>query len=344
MECNELLECVRPKLRDGNRLPCPDFDALFGTRSGQEQEQLLADLAAQGILVGEPEEAPSARKAPRRHMDSFSAGELWSMTNEQLCVLAQQGDADAMDILTRKTMRFVHLMARRVPQLFAHTCLTEEDNFQNGILGLATAVQRFDALQGYRFLTYAAYWIRQTILREAVNTGLAVRIPVHYFDTLCRVRVICAGCQQLSGAALQQAVAEAETASGHPCTVEQARRYLADMSVYLNITSLNLMIGEGYDTELSALIADDASPAPEELAETHDTVRLVRQMLDQLSPRENLVLRLRYGIPDGYCRTLDEIGGQLGVTRERVRQIQCAAERHLRQKMLKCSYQSLLAA
>lgn len=88
-------------------------------------------------------------------------------------------------------MLFVHLMARRVPQLLSYTCLTEEDNFQNGILGLATAVQRFNALQDYHFLTYAAYWIRQTILREAVNTGLTVRIPVHYFDTLCRVRVIC---------------------------------------------------------------------------------------------------------------------------------------------------------
>lgn len=90
-------------------------------------------------------------------------------------------------------------MARRVPQLLAHSCLTEEDNFQNGILGLFTAIQRFDALQGYSFLTYAAYWIRQSILREAINTGLTVRIPVHYFDTLCRVRVVCTTCMQLDG-------------------------------------------------------------------------------------------------------------------------------------------------
>ena len=83
-------------------------------------------------------------------------------------------------------------------------CLTEEDNFQNGILGLFTAVQRFDALQGYSFLTYAAYWIRQSILREAINTGLTVRIPVHYFDTLCRVRVVCSTCMQLDGPDLWQ--------------------------------------------------------------------------------------------------------------------------------------------
>lgn len=344
MERNALLEYVRPHLQDSNRLSCPDFEALFGSFALQEQEQLLADLAVQGILVGEPEESSSALKSSHRRMGSFSTRQLWSMTNEQLCVLAQQGDSNAMDILTRKTTRFIHLMARHVPQLFAHTCLTEEDNFQNGILGLTTAVQHFDALRGYRFLTYATYWIRQTILREAVNTGLSVRIPVHYFDTLCRVRVICVGCPQLSGTALLQAIAEAETSSGHPCTIEQARRYLADMSVYLNITSLNLMIGEDYDTELSELIADDVTPAPEELVEEHDTVQLVRQMLDRLSPRESTVLRLRYGIPDGYCLTLEEVGEQLGITRERVRQIQCKAERHLRRMIIKRSYQSLLAA
>lgn len=330
MERNALLELVRPHLLDGNCLPCADFDRLFGSCPQTEQEQLLAELAAQGILVGDAEDSLLVRQATLHHTGSFSTRQLWSMTNEQLCVLAQQGDADAMDILTRKTMRFVHLMARRVPQLFAHTCLTEEDNFQNGILGLNIAIQRFDALQGCRFLTYAGCWIRQTILREAINTGLTVRIPVHYFDTLCRVRVVCASCPQENGTALWQAIADAETRSGHSCTVEQARRYLADMSVYLNITSLNLMIGEGYDTELSTLIADDTAPAPEELAEQHETVQLVRRLLAQLSPRESTVLRLRYGIPDGRCRTLEEVGAQLGVTRERVRQIQCAAERHLR--------------
>lgn len=344
MERNALLEYVHAHLQGGNLLPCADFEALFDSCSVQEQEHLLADLAAQGVLVGEKETFLHTRKPVTRCVNGFTTRQLWSMTNEQLCVLAQQGNADAMDILTRKNISFVHLMARKVPQLFAHTCLSEEDNFQNGILGLTTAVQRFDALQGYRFLTYAAYWIRQSILREAINTGLTVRIPVHYFDTLCRVRMICADCQQLNGNALLQAIAKTETANGHSCTIEQARRYLSDMSVYLNIASLNMMIGEDYDTELASLIADDTTPAPEELAEQRETVQLVRQMLDQLSPRESTVLRLRYGIPDGYCHTLDQVGAQLGVTRERVRQIQCKAERRLRQMMSRRSYRDFLAA
>lgn len=330
MERNELLELVRPQLQSGNRLTYSDFDLLFGNFPTQDQEQFLADLTALGILIGRQEAPRSGRKAVNRYTNGFPTKQLQGMTNEQLCMLAQQGNADAMDILTRKTMRFVHLMAQRVPQLFAHTCLTDEDNFQNGILGLNRAIQRFDATLGYRFLTYAAYWIRQSILLEAINTGLTVRIPVYYFETLCRVRVICTRFLHLNGFALWNVIAKEEIYSGHPCTVEQARTYLADMSVYLNITSLNLMIGEDYDTELSTVIIDNASPSLEELVEQHESVQIVRSMLDRLSSRESLVLRLRYGIPDGRCHTLDEVSVQLGITRERVRQIQHKAECHLR--------------
>ena len=266
-------------LTNGNHLSAQGFEALFGSCSQQEQEHLLAELAGIGILVDTSAAIPSSRKAASFCRSDFTSKQLWSMTNEQLCVLAQQGDESAKEILVRKTAGFVHLMARRVPQLLAHSCLTEEDNFQNGILGLFTAIQRFDALQGYSFLTYAAYWIRQSILREAINTGLTVRIPVHYFDTLCRVRVVCTTCMQLDGPDLWHAIAEAEASSGHSCTVEQARRYLSDMLVYLNVTSLNLMVGEIHDTELAELLADDISPDPVDTVSENETVQEVRLLL-----------------------------------------------------------------
>lgn len=157
MEYNAVLNRVRPMLTNGNHLSAQGFEALFGSCSQQEQEHLLAELAGIGILVDTSAAIPSSRKAASFCRSDFTSKQLWSMTNEQLCVLAQQGDESVKDILVRKTAGFVHLMARRVPQLLAHSCLTEEDNFQNGILGLFTAVQRFDALQGYSFLTYAAY-------------------------------------------------------------------------------------------------------------------------------------------------------------------------------------------
>ena len=344
MDYNALLNRVRPMLMNGNCLSAQNFEALFGACSQQEQEHLLAELTGLGILVETRTTMPSSRKTISFYRSDFTSKQLWSMTNEQLCVLAQQGDASAKDILVRKTASFVHLMARRVPQLLAHSCLAEEDNFQNGILGLFTAIQRFDALQGYSFLTYAAYWIRQSILREAINTGLTVRIPAHYFDTLCRVRIVCTTCMQLDGPDLWRAIATAETDSGHPCTAEQARRYLNDMLVYLNITSLNLMVGESHDTELAELLADDVSPDPVDTVSENETVQEVRILLSRLPEREATVLRLRYGIPDDRCRTLDEIGAQLGVTRERVRQIQVRAERRLREMLKHRSSFALLAA
>ena len=328
MDYNAVLNRVRPMLTNGNHLSAQGFDALFGSCSQQEQEYLLAELAGLGILVDTSAAIPSSRKATSFCRSDFTSKQLWSMTNEQLCVLAQQGDESAKDILVRKTAGFVHLMARRVPQLLAHSCLTEE----------------FDALQGCSFLTYAAYWIRQSILREAISTGLTVRIPVHYFDTLCRVRVVCSTCMQLDGPDLWHAIAEAEASSGHPCTVEQARRYLSDMLVYLNVTSLNLMVGESHDTELAELLADDVSPDPVDTVSENETVQEVRLLLSQLPERESTVLRLRYGIPDDRCRTLDEIGAQLGVTRERVRQIQVRAERHLREMLKRRSSFALFAA
>ena len=149
---------------------------------------------------------------------------------------------------------------------------------------------------------------------------------------------------QLDGPDLWRAIAEAETGSGHPCTVEQARRYLSDMLVYLNVTSLNLMVGESHDTELAELLADDISPDPVDTVSENETVQEVRLLLSQLPERESTVLRLRYGIPDDRCRTLDEIGAQLGVTRERIRQIQVRAERHLREMLKRRSSSTLFAA
>lgn len=344
MDHTTLLNRVHPLLTNGNCLSAQSFEALFGTCSQQEQERLLAELTGLGVLVDANAAMPRSRKAISFCRSDFTSKQLWSLTNEQLCVLAQQGDERAKEILVRKTAGFVHLMARRVPQLLAHSCLTEEDNFQNGVLGLFTAIQRFDALQGYSFLTYAAYWIRQSILREAINTGLTVRIPVHYFDALCRVRVICATCMQLEGPALWRAIAEAETHSGHPCTVEQARRCLNDMNVILNVSSLNLMVGESRDTELAELLADDVSPDPADTVSENETIQEVRMLLSQLPERESIVLQLRYGIPDDRCRTLDEIGAQLGVTRERVRQIQMRAERRLRELLKRRSSCSFCAA
>ena len=116
MDYNAVLNRVRPMLTNGNHLSAQDFEALFGSCSQQEQEHLLAELAVIGILVDTSAAIPSSRKAASFCRSDFTSKQLWSMTNEQLCVLAQQGDESAKEILVRKTAGFVHLMARRIPQ------------------------------------------------------------------------------------------------------------------------------------------------------------------------------------------------------------------------------------
>ena len=113
MDYNAVLNRVRPMLTNGNHLSAQGFEALFGSCSQQEQEHLLAELAVLGILVDTSTAIPSSRKAASFCRSDFTSKQLWSMTNEQLCVLAQQGDESAKEILVRKTAGFVHLMARR---------------------------------------------------------------------------------------------------------------------------------------------------------------------------------------------------------------------------------------
>ena len=323
---------ISPLLFDGNCVRSSSLESMFCRVSEQEHEELLAMLAEAGIricLPGEPEgdspdgEAASAAPAARAAACSagFSAAQLQGMSNEQLCMLAQHGDADANAMLCRKTSRFVHKMAQRVPCLLSSSSLTEEDAFQNGQLGLQDAVERFDASTGCSFLTYAAYWIRQRILREAICTGFPVRLPVHYFDTLCRIRSHCSAREQLHGPALWQSIAEAEKACGHSCTAEDVRRYLNDMAVYLNISSLDQTVDEEGLTPRGDLLPDRTAEDPADAADTHAMQYAVRKAVTALPPRERDVLVLRFGIG---CvpQTLEEIGARLGVTRERVRQIQ----------------------
>ena len=119
MDYNAVLNRVRPMLTNGNHLSAQGFDALFGSCSQQEQEHLLAELAGLGILVDTSAAIPSSRKATSFCRSDFTSKQLWSMTNEQLCVLAQQGDESAKEILVRKTAGFVHLMARNCSPIAA---------------------------------------------------------------------------------------------------------------------------------------------------------------------------------------------------------------------------------
>lgn len=269
------------------------------------------DLAPKGVKINDP---------VRMYLKEIGRVDLLTADEEvELAKRIEAGDSDAQDELAEANLRLVVSIAKR----YVGRGMSFLDLIQEGNMGLMKAVNKFDYTKGFKFSTYATWWIRQAITRAIADQARTIRIPVHMVETINKLSRI----QRQLVKELGRDPAPEEIGAEMDLPTEKVREIL---KISQDPVSLETPIGEENDSHLGDFIEDDEAVSPEENTAGELLKEELRDVLDTLTDREENVLRLRFGLDDGRQRTLEDVGKVFGVTRERIRQIEAKALRKLR--------------
>lgn len=288
----------------------PDIDDLKEVENLKLDE--ITETSYEGISVDDP---------VRMYLREIGKIPLLSYDKElELAKRILEGDEEAKQELAEANLRLVVSIAKK----YVGRGMLFLDLIQEGNMGLIKAVEKFDYTKGFKFSTYATWWIRQAITRAIADQARTIRIPVHMVETINKLTRIQ---RQLIQELGREPSAEEIAEKMDGMTPEKVREI---QKISLEPVSLETPIGEEDDSHLGDFIQDEDSPAPQDAA----SYTLLREQLEEvmktLTPREAKVLRLRFGLDDGKARTLEEVGKEFDVTRERIRQIEAKALRKLR--------------
>ena len=310
-------------------LDSEQFDRILDTLSGLNIEVIKEDAIPEAELNAEPVEEEIDISVPegisiddpvRMYLKEIGKVPLLSAEEEiSLAQRMEEGDEEAKKRLCEANLRLVVSIAKR----YVGRGMLFLDLIQEGNLGLIKAVEKFDYRKGYKFSTYATWWIRQAITRAIADQARTIRIPVHMVETINKLIRVSRQLLQEYGREPQPEEIAAEM--GIP--EDKVREII---KIAQEPVSLETPIGEEEDSHLGDFIPDDDAPAPAEAAAFTLLKEQLMGVLSTLTPREEMVLKLRFGLEDGRARTLEEVGKEFKVTRERIRQIEAKALRKLR--------------
>jgi len=282
-----------------------------------DAEEMERMLASEGLQIDDP---------VRMYLKEIGRINLLSADEERIEAekmidpnLSEEERKQAKDKLVTTNLRLVVSIAKK----YVGKGMFFLDLIQEGNLGLMKAVEKFDFNKGYKFSTYATWWIRQAINRAIADQARTIRIPVHMVETIHKL-------SRQQRQLLQELGREAtvdELAQKMGITPEKVRETL---KIAQEPVSLETPIGEEEDSHLGDFIPDDETPAPADAASQNILRQVLEKQLHTLTPREEHVIKLRFGLYDGRCRTLEEVGKEFDITRERIRQIEAKALRKLR--------------